>query len=61
MTTGRALTYVVVDTSVLSYFTAQSKDGKRYRELLGERVILFLLCRNGTGGQELGGATESTA
>ena len=39
MTTGRALTYVVVDTSVLSYFTAQSKDGKRYRELLGERVI----------------------
>lgn len=38
MTTGRALTYVVVDTSVLSYFTAQSKDGKRYR-VLGERVI----------------------
>ena len=39
MTTGRALTYVVVDTPVLSYFTLQSQHGRRYRELLGERVI----------------------
>ena len=31
--------YAVVDTSVLSYFTARSPRGRRYRELLGDRTI----------------------
>lgn len=39
MTAERVLAYVVVDTSVLSYFTLQSPYGGRYRELLGERRI----------------------
>ena len=34
-----ARTYVVVDTSVLSYFTARDERGRKYRELLGDRTI----------------------
>ena len=39
MTLQSARTYVVVDTSVLSYFTAQNELGRQYRELLGDRII----------------------
>lgn len=39
MPPASARSYVVVDTSVLSYFTARDKRGRRYRELLGDRTI----------------------
>ena len=31
--------YAVVDTGVLSYFTAQNERGRQYREFLGDRTI----------------------
>ena len=55
MTTERVLAYAVVDTSVLSYFTAQSPHGRRYRELLGERrIALTYFTQTELGGRDWG-------